>query len=318
MSNTTFATTTSTTPANAKAAKQQSPTSASANSYYNIAKQAEQYEKNFAKAEKYYVLAFQNKERMDSTVKDLATVLHQQGKTAQAITFLEENRHLCKKAQQQKITNLIESLKKQLVPAGNFLNKILAVFNVPSSYDSKAILNLFSTTNRIDNVEVIDGSDAVQTVIAGYEPISGRWFAKPEDHTGKACLIHFSSNSGARRTIDSLKDDSFQFYWMSIHGKIVRKAEPYKKKETHSDNSSDKGDLVVFDTDAETNKPCWNSLVFPQYEDQQTGNIFINENGNGLWKDIASMQFEMKVKIEQDPNYIGNLFRKVASEGNLF
>merc|ERR1712159_181665 len=262
--------------------------------FYNIAKQAEQYEKNFAKAEKFYILAFQNKERMDSTIKDLATVMHQQGKTAQAITFLEENRHLCKKAQQQKITNLIESLKKQLVPAGNFLNKILVVFNVPAHYNSQSILNAFGTTNRIDTVEFIEGSINVTSLLEGYEPISGRWFAKPEDKTNRACLLHFSSNSGARRTIDSLKDDTLQFFWMSTKGKIVRKAEPYKKKDNHSDNSSDKGD--GFDLESETiRKPCWNSCVFPSSDDQSSDSIFINQSSNNIWKDISHRQFEMKI-----------------------
>mmetsp|Transcript_16763 Transcript_16763/g.14662 ORF Transcript_16763/g.14662 Transcript_16763/m.14662 type:complete len:303 (+) Transcript_16763:2-910(+) len=293
------------------------PNSKKATNYYNIAKHAEQYEKNFAKAEQYYVLAFQNKERLDSTVKDLATVMHQQGKTAQAIQFLEENRQFCKKAQQQKIGNLIESLKKQLIPAGNFLNKILAVFNVPAHQNAEGIKNLFGITNRIESVQFIDGKENVDAVLQGYEPIQGRWFAKPEDKTNRACLFHFSSNSGARRTIDSLKDDTIQFYWMSVKGKIVRKAEPYKKKDNHSDNSSDKGDGFDLDGESSTNKPCWNSCVFPSYEDN-ADSVFINNTNNGIWRDISTRQMEAKMKIDQDPNFMSNLLRKFASEEKLF
>lgn len=45
-------------------------------SYYAKAKRAEYVEKNLPKAEKYYKLAIKNKERLESSLKDLATVLH--------------------------------------------------------------------------------------------------------------------------------------------------------------------------------------------------------------------------------------------------
>ena len=65
------------------------------------------------KAEKYYRIAIKNGERLESAIKDLATVLHQQGRTQEACKFLEDNKHLCKR-NRAKYDNLLSNLKKQV------------------------------------------------------------------------------------------------------------------------------------------------------------------------------------------------------------
>lgn len=50
------------------------------NSAYSKAKRAEYVERNLDKAIKFYKLSIQNNERTESAIKDLATVLHQQGR----------------------------------------------------------------------------------------------------------------------------------------------------------------------------------------------------------------------------------------------
>lgn len=49
------------------------------NSAYSKAKRAEYIERNLDKAVKFYKISIKNNERVDSAIKDLATVLHQQG-----------------------------------------------------------------------------------------------------------------------------------------------------------------------------------------------------------------------------------------------
>ena len=49
------------------------------NSAYCKAKRAEYLERDLEKAVRYYKIAIKNNERVDSAIKDLATVLHQQG-----------------------------------------------------------------------------------------------------------------------------------------------------------------------------------------------------------------------------------------------
>jgi hypothetical protein len=61
----------------------------------------------------YYKQAIENKERLESSIKDLATVLHQQGKTQEAIKFLEDNRHLYP-GDQSTYDNLLSNLRKQV------------------------------------------------------------------------------------------------------------------------------------------------------------------------------------------------------------
>jgi hypothetical protein len=58
-------------------------------------------------------MAIMNGERVESALKDLATVLHQQGKTVEACKFLEENRHRIKR-NRAKYDNLLSNLKKQV------------------------------------------------------------------------------------------------------------------------------------------------------------------------------------------------------------
>eukprot|EP00330_Aristerostoma_sp_ATCC50986_P002701 CAMPEP_0114586060 /NCGR_PEP_ID=MMETSP0125-20121206/9399_1 /TAXON_ID=485358 ORGANISM="Aristerostoma sp., Strain ATCC 50986" /NCGR_SAMPLE_ID=MMETSP0125 /ASSEMBLY_ACC=CAM_ASM_000245 /LENGTH=274 /DNA_ID=CAMNT_0001781351 /DNA_START=1224 /DNA_END=2048 /DNA_ORIENTATION=+ len=259
-------------------------------SYYSQAKYAEQVEKDLPKAEYFYFLAVRNGEKLESAVKDLATVLHQQGKTVQACQFLEEHRALCKPSQQVKLDNLLSNLKKQLVPTGNYLNKTLVLFNVPSNYNVNTIKNLFSSVSRVQGIQFVE-SEQVDQILANYEPLQERWFPKPEVSVKRACLLHFTSNSGARKTLDTLKDDSFQFYWLNVYGKLVRRAEPYRKKENHSDQSSDKGEVCDFD--GFTSKNCWNSYLFPSsFEQLNTNDCWVNDKSNSVFQQMAVKQME--------------------------
>ena len=63
-------------------------------------------------AEFYYNLAIKNNDRVDSAVKDLATVIHQRGRTDEACQLLENFRPFYK-GDSQKYENLIKNLKKQ-------------------------------------------------------------------------------------------------------------------------------------------------------------------------------------------------------------
>ena len=82
-------------------------------SYYSLAKEAEFQMRNLKMAEFYYNLAIKNNERVDSAVKDLATVIHQRGRTEEACELLEKFRPLYR-GDSQKYENLIKNLKKQV------------------------------------------------------------------------------------------------------------------------------------------------------------------------------------------------------------
>lgn len=57
------------------------------NSAYSKAKRAEYIERDLDKAVRFYKLAIKNNERVDSAIKDLATVLHQQGEVCKFRLF---------------------------------------------------------------------------------------------------------------------------------------------------------------------------------------------------------------------------------------
>jgi hypothetical protein len=296
------------------------------NTFYSQAKHAEQIEKDLQKAEYFYFLAVRNGEKLESAIKDLATVLHQQGKTVQACQFLEEFRHLCKPSQQAKLDNLLCNLKKQLVPTGNYLNKTLILFNLSSNFNSQSLKELFSSTSRVQGTQFIEGKD-VDQILNNYEPLAERWFPKPQVSTKKAVLLHFTSNSGARKTLDTLKNDSLQFYWINVYGKLVRRAEPYRKKENHSDQSSDKGEVADFD--GQTSKNCWGSFVFPssfEAVNTDSDNFFSAFSGSGVGANnsmytktsslMAEKELEAKIKLQQDPEFIDRLIKKISFDDN--
>lgn len=176
-----------------------------------------------------YRLAIKNGERLESSVKDLATILHQQGKTDEACQFLEDNKYLFPE-NISKFDNLINNLKKQVVPSGNFLNRTLILFNVTSSMDDKFIRELFAKDARILSIEFKGESD-IMNILSTYYPRADEPDTQiPPIMTWKAVILNFASNSGARKTLETLKDQkTYQFYWMNVDRKLVGKAIPYQK-----------------------------------------------------------------------------------------
>lgn len=213
------------------------------NSAYAKAKKAEYLEKNLAKAEKFYRIAIKNGERLESAIKDLATVLHQQGKTDEACKFLEDHRHLCKR-NRAKYDNLLLNLRKQIVPSGNFLNRSLILFNVPNNYDEEKIKSLFNNSSRLNEIEFLYDQQ-VRDILNAYPKDDA-----PLIINAKACVIRFGSNSAARKTLETLKEPLiYQFYWMNINGELVGKAEAFKKKDEDKKNENQNENDQSIDND---------------------------------------------------------------------
>lgn len=78
---------------------------------YAKAKRAEYLERDLDKAEYLYRRAIFLGERAPSAAKDLAGVLHQQGKTEEACSFLEQHEYLFS-LEPKKYENLLTSLQK--------------------------------------------------------------------------------------------------------------------------------------------------------------------------------------------------------------
>lgn len=101
------------------------------------------------------------------------------------------------------------------------------MFNVSKDFDEEKIRNLFKNSSRIIQIEFKDIQDPVD-ILSRWE---GEEKEKPEiDTESRLCYLHFSSNSGARKTLETLIDqENYQFYWVNTSNKVVSKAIPYKK-----------------------------------------------------------------------------------------
>lgn len=145
---------------------------------YSWAKKAEYIEKNLEKAEFYYKTAISNGERVESSVKDLAGVLHQQGKTQEACELLIKYGDLFSN-DLTRYENLLVSLKKQVVPTGNSLNKTIKISQSKVPLDAERVKSLFSNTSRIKSIEVKESY----------------------------AIVNFSSHSAARKTIETYRSE---------------------------------------------------------------------------------------------------------------
>ena len=173
-------------------------------SAYARAKKAEYIERDLERAEHFYKLAIMRGERVDSAVKDLAGVLHQQGKTKEACEFLEQYRYLFL-SDLNKYDNLLLNLQKQVIPTGNCLNKALKISGLPADCETDYITGLFKNPSRVQEIEV-----------------------HKEDNFA---LIKFASHSAARKTLEGFHLwDVHVVEWVNINGEVVGNANYAKVK----------------------------------------------------------------------------------------
>ena len=166
-------------------------------SAYSKAKRAEYIEKNLKSAERYYKLAIQTNDRAESAIKDLAGVMHQQGKTMEAIDFLKQHRVLFTQ-DPSKYENLLTNLRRQIVQRGNRLNKHLKISNLPEIADKNAVIRLFAKPERILEVDIF------------------------RDTAGSHAIVQFSSHSAARKTLESFVHfDLYKVEWFSVCGDVA-------------------------------------------------------------------------------------------------
>ena len=183
---------------------------------YAMAKNAEYKERDLDKAEFFYKQAINNGERVESAIKDLASLLHQKGKTKEACEILKQNRFLFQN-DLESFENLYKTLEKQILATGNSQNKSLKLSGLTSDDSEDFVKGLFLNPVRIQSLA----------------------FAK-EEIDGKIvyyCILRFNSHSSARKTLEGFHHwDKYKVEWISIHGELVgdahyarQKMEEYRK-----------------------------------------------------------------------------------------
>jgi hypothetical protein len=181
-------------------------------SAYAKAKKAEYTEKDLGKAEHFYKAAIAHGERVESAVKDLAGVLHQQGKTREACDVLMEYKGLFTD-DQTKYDNLLQNLKKQVIPSGNCLNKSFRISGFDDAVRADDVRKLFRNSKRIREVEFVR-----------------------EDHQ-LFVVLKFASHSAARKTLEGFHCwDNHKVEWISVTGEISGEASFMRLRGDKTDN----------------------------------------------------------------------------------
>lgn len=173
------------------------------NTCYAKAKKAEYMDKDLSKAEMYYKLAIQRGDRAESALKDLAGLLHQQGRTTEACEILKNHKSLFSDV--SKYENLLNSLKKQVIAKGNSLNKYVKISHISDSFQDTDIKHLFKNSSRV--VDIDYGFD--------FTPEGKVRFA----------VMKFKTHSAARKTLEGLLNwDTYKIEWVSITGEVIGEA----------------------------------------------------------------------------------------------
>ena len=161
---------------------------------YAMAKKSEYIEKDLSKAEYFYKLAIKQGDRPESAIKDLAGVIHQQGKTLEAIEILKQHKHLFY-TDMVKYENLLQNLKRQVVQKGNRLNKLLKISPLPLDFSNDSVKSLFGNSKRISDIELYNEGSHIYAI------------------------LKFSTHSAARKTLESFNGwEKYKVEWISITG----------------------------------------------------------------------------------------------------
>lgn len=213
---------------------------------YAMAKKAEYIDKNLQKAEYFYKLAITENDRAESAIKDLAGVIHQQGKTLEAIQVLKQHKHLFA-SDLTKYENLLQNLKRQVVQKGNRLNKLLKISPLPLNSNNTFILSLFSNSKRISDVELYNEGENLYAI------------------------LKFATHSAARKTLESFIGwEKYKVEWISITGDSAGSAN--KKR------GEGKKDRVLFVYKVFHRDPDSRALVLPLDSEPVTGSFEVTDS----------------------------------------
>ena len=196
---------------------------------YTLAKRAEYQFRDLKRAELHYRKAVGSGERVTSAIKDLASLLHQQGRTPEAIELLETHTH-CFVQDFQKFQNLYTTLKKQSGTSGKCHISSLKLSGLELSDAAREVHALFKNPVRIQALSF--GSEDEDGVPNYY------------------CFLHFNSHSSARKTIEGFtKWNSMRLEWVSKDGEVIGDAHYARQKIEEYRRKNPTFDSMMFDRD---------------------------------------------------------------------
>jgi hypothetical protein len=234
-------------------------------SFYTQAKNAEFIQKNLEKAEELYRLAILHQDRVESAIKDLASLLHQKNRTLEAIDLLKSNKSLFTE-NPNKYQNLLISLENQL-KCKNFLSKTIKISNLESTADQNFINNLFSSKCRIEKFSFAS------------EIEDGRLIYY--------CIVYFPSHSSARKALTGFLDwNRFCVEWVSDYFEVICDAHYARQKIVNHRKTTPTFDYVLFER--ETREFLYSQAIDAKYIAARDDGIERPEEllGFGLFNEI--------------------------------
>lgn len=122
-------------------------------SLYDLAKEHETKTRNLKKAFIFYINAAISGEKVNSCIKDIASVLHQAGLTEEAIKFMEEMKSTYK-GDMTKYNKLKQNLQSQIEPTGKheYKNILIDLVDIKLKDPVPDTLNMFGNSSRIKGV----------------------------------------------------------------------------------------------------------------------------------------------------------------------
>ncbi|OMJ66541.1 hypothetical protein SteCoe_36579 [Stentor coeruleus] len=196
-------------------------------STYAQAKTAEYAERNIDKAEQLYRQAILENDRKESAIKDLASLLHQKGRTNEACELLKSS---CEHFQSntESFMNLLNTLQNQQRSEGNSKNKIIKISGLQSWQTEDHVKNLFKNPLRIKALSF--DNEKFQGGINYY------------------CIVQFNSHSSARKTLEGFCEwDRCRVEWVSSSGNVISDAHYAKQRINQYRKDHPTFEHVIFD-----------------------------------------------------------------------
>jgi hypothetical protein len=169
-------------------------------SVYTEAKKAE-YDGNIQLAAELYLKAIAANDRVDSSIKDYAGLLHMKGDTKSAIDFMnsQEERHKTSHGFRNLLSQLNAALERELSNEGSALPRVVLISI--DALKSRIIINYESLRSLLPNCLKISKLTFVNPIVIEGIPRSSKVIAE------------FSSHSAARKAVMVSKHESVRCVW---------------------------------------------------------------------------------------------------------
>lgn len=197
---------------------------------YALAKQAEYKQQDYQMAEFYYKQAINTGDRTESAIKDLASLYHQRGKTAEACKLLEDYRHLFVN-NIERYQNLYNTIYKQLDETASSLSRIIKVSCLMKSDNLEKVKTLFNNSPRILHVSL--GNEEEE-----------------DGDTNYYAILRFNSHSSARKALESFRNwGRYRVEWINKDGDVLGDAHYARHKMEEYRKANPTFEYIIFDRD---------------------------------------------------------------------